>query len=146
MSLAQYQPYSLISQLRQDIDSLFSRTDTSSTSSATAEWIPAADIAEYTDRFELKVDLPGVRLDAVDVSLANGVLSVSGDRNPLKTAGDENPIRQHVERLEGRFHRRFILPDTVDADSVKAKGENGVLFITIPKTPAVMPRRIPIKT
>jgi len=51
-----------------------------------------------------------------------------------------------VERLKGRFHRRFILPDTVDSENVKARGENGVLRITIPKAPAVQPRRISIQT
>ena len=84
MPIMRYEPLSLVNQLQQDINSLFSRADTSDSSSATAAWIPAADISEYTDRFELAVDLPGVKLDTVDLSLANGVLSVSGDRNPFK--------------------------------------------------------------
>lgn len=146
MPLVQYDPFSLMNQLQQDINTLFSRTDTSDSSSATAEWIPAADISEYPDRFELVVDLPGVNLENVDLSLANGVLSIGGDRNPLKTVGEEEPIRHRVERREGRFYRQFILPETVDSDNVKAKGENGVLHITIPKTPAVQPRRISINT
>ena len=50
MPSVQYNPFSLMNQLQQDINSLFSRTDTSDSSSATAEWIPAADICEYPDR------------------------------------------------------------------------------------------------
>ena len=146
MPLVQHDPFRLMNQLQQDINSLFSRTDTSDSSSATAEWIPAADISEYPDRFELTVDLPGVNLDSVDLSLANGALTIGGDRNPLKTVGEEDPIRHRVERREGKFYRQFILPETVDAENVKAKGENGVLYITIPKTPAVQPKRIAIKS
>ncbi len=144
MSLTHYEPWGLINQLQRDINSLFSRSDLSNGSSSTAGWVPAADVAEYPDRFELAVDLPGVNLESVDLSLANGVLTISGDRNALKAVGEEPPIRHRTERLEGRFHRRFILPDTVDADGVKATGENGVLRITIPKTPTVQPKRISI--
>jgi HSP20 family protein len=146
MALVHYEPYSLINQLQQDINNLFSRADSAETSSATAGWVPAADIAEYPDRFELVLDVPGVNLDNVDLSLENGALTISGDRNPLRAVGEEKPIRHRVERLEGRFHRRFVLPETVDADNVRAKGENGVLWITIPKTPAVQPKRIAIQT
>ncbi len=146
MSLVHYEPFSLINQLQQDINNLFSRAETSETSSATAAWVPAADIAEYPDRFELAVDLPGVNLENVDLSLEGGTLTISGDRNPLKAVGDEKPVRHRIERLEGRFHRRFVLPDTVDAENVRARGENGVLWITIPKTPAVQPKRISIQT
>ena len=146
MSLVRYEPFNLVNQLQQDINSLFSRTESLDSSSATAEWVPAADVEEYADRFEIAIDLPGVKLDSVDLSLANGVLSVSGDRNQLKSVGDDKPIRHRAERSEGRFHRRFILPDTVDADSVKAAGENGVLRVSIPKSPAVQPRRIAITT
>jgi HSP20 family protein len=146
MATVQYQPWSLINQLQRDINSAFSRAESSDSSAATAEWMPAADIEEYPDRFELAVDLPGVDLKAVDLSLEKGVLSISGDRGRLQPVGDSDPIRHRVERAGGRFHRRFILPDTVDADSVEAKGENGVVRITIAKAPAVQPRRIAIKT
>ena len=146
MSLVQYEPFSLINQLQQDINNLFSRTETDESSSATAAWIPATDIAEYSDRFELAVDLPGVNLESVDLSLENGTLTISGDRGSLRAVGEEQPVRHRVERTTGRFHRRFILPDTVDSENVKAKGENGVLRITIPKAPAVQPRRISIQT
>jgi HSP20 family protein len=146
MSMVHYEPFSLINQLQQDINSLFSRAESSDTSSATAAWVPATDIAEYPDRFELAIDLPGVNLESVDLSLEKGTLTVSGDRNPLRSVSEEEPIRHRVERLEGRFHRRFILPDTVDSENVRATGDNGVLRITIPKAPAVQPRRIAIQT
>ena len=145
MALVQYQPWSLINQLHQDINGLFSRAETADTSGATADWVPAADIDEYSDRFELTVDLPGVDIKSVELSLADGVLSLSGDRVELKAANGDAPARRRAERATGRFHRRFILPETVDGENVRAKGDNGVVHITIPKTPAVQPRRIAIQ-
>ena len=144
MAAVQYQPWSLINQLHQDINGLFSRAESGETSAATADWVPATDILEYADRFELTVDLPGVDFKAIELSLADGVLSLSGDRSELKAVNGEGLVRHRAERAFGRFHRRFILPDTVDAQNVKAKGDNGVVHITIPKTPAVQPRRIEI--
>jgi HSP20 family protein len=145
MAVVQYQPWSLINQLHQDINSLFSRAETGETSAATADWVPAADILEYPDRFELAVDLPGVDIKSIELSLADGVLTLSGDRAELKTVNGDAPVRHRAERATGRFHRRFILPDTVDSEKVRAKGDNGVVHITIPKTPAVQPRRIAIQ-
>lgn len=145
MALVQYQPWSLINQLQQDINSLFSRAETADSSAATADWVPATDILEYPDRFELTVDLPGVDLKSIELSLADGLLVLSGDRSDVKSANGETPVRHRAERVVGRFHRRFILPDTVDAENVRARADNGVVHVAIPKTPAVQPRKIEIQ-
>lgn len=102
---------------------------------------------EYSDRFQLLLDVPGVEPKDVEITLDNGVLSVSGNRNEEKfveAKSSEQPQQQRVERRLGRFHRRFILPDTVDADNVNASGRNGVLEIVIPKQPRAQPRRISV--
>ena len=52
---------------------------------------------------------------------------------------------KRFERVSGRFHRRFTLPDTADADNITARSTNGTLEITIPKLPAVRPRRITVE-
>lgn len=145
MAIVQYQPWSLFNRLQQDINGLFTRAEAADTSAATADWVPATDIVEFADRFELTVDLPGVDFKSIELSLADGVLALSGDRSELKSANGDAPVRHRIERAVGRFHRRFILPDTVDSESVRAKGDNGVVSITIPKTPAVQPRRIAIQ-
>jgi HSP20 family protein len=112
--------------------------------SATAERSPAVDVREFADRFELLVDLPGVDPQAVEITLDSGVLSLSGDRREEKSAKDEQAQQFRSERVLGRFHRRFILPDTVDAEQVKASGRNGVLEISIAKQPKSQPRRISV--
>ena len=112
------------------------------TSGATADWVPAVDVEEYSDRFELFVDLPGVAAKDVEITLESGVLTLSGERQTMRPT---EPISHHRrERGHGRFHRRFILPDIVDAERVKATERNGVLEIVIHKRAAAQPRRIEI--
>jgi HSP20 family protein len=97
-------------------------------SSATADWMPAVDVREYVDRFELLVDLPGVDPKVVEITLDNSVLSLSGERRDGQTLAKNNggeALQQRRERRVGRFHRRFILPDTVDAENVKATEKMG---------------------
>ena len=142
MALVRYEPWNLMARLHDDIDRTFGHWATNDTSAATADWVPAADIEEYVDRFELFVDLPGVAADEVDVTLEAGVLTLSGDR-PI--ARPSEPLARHRrERGHGRFHRRFILPESVDANGVKAHERNGVLEITIPKKAAAQPKRIKV--
>jgi HSP20 family protein len=108
-------------------------------------WTPAVDIHEFGDRFELYVDLPGIDPAKVELTLQNGLLTIAGERTEQISAkrGEEYQFRRG-ERGQGRFYRRFVLPDTVDSDKVKASGKNGVLTITIPKQAQAMPRRIQI--
>jgi HSP20 family protein len=134
--------------LQDEINRLFgSVQQTDSSSSATATWIPAVDINEYADRFELYVDVPGIDPNAVELTLEDGVLTLSGERSAKgSTNGDETPQYRRVERAQGQFYRRFVLPDTVDSDKVNASGKDGVLIVTIPKQAKAMPRRIQIAT
>ena len=103
---------------------------------------------EYGNRFQLLLDVPGVDPKDVEITLDAGVLTVSGIRSEEKAVGAngaEQPQQQRLERRLGRFHRRFILPNTADADNVNATGRNGVLQVVIPKQPQAQPRRITVK-
>jgi HSP20 family protein len=109
--------------------------------------MPAVDVREYVDRFELLVDVPGVDPKQVEITLDNGVLTLSGERRDEQTVdrnGKGELLQQRSERRLGRFHRRFILPDTVDAEKVTATGRDGVLAISIAKHPKAQPRRISV--
>lgn len=146
MSLVRYQawePWSVLNQLHGQLNRLFDHELNGETgSAATADWIPPADIEEYADRFVLKLDMPGVDLDAIEITLDQGVLSVSGER--AKDALAKDVERSRRERPHGRFHRRFTLPDTVDASGVRATGRNGIVEVTIPKQEKAQPRRIQV--
>ncbi len=143
MQMVRYSPLG-VSELQNQINRLFSDWDNIDSSAATAGWIPTVDIQEFDTRFQLYVDVPGVNPDNIDITLNNGVLTISGERERPSMPEGESTINRRNERGHGQFHRRFILPDTVDADNVKASNHNGVLEISIPKQAKAQPRRIKI--
>ncbi len=71
-----------------------------------------------------------------------GVLSIAGQR--VQEARSEDAGLQRMERVSGRFFRRFSLPDTADAENIEAKCRNGILEVSIPKQPEVQARRIEV--
>lgn len=142
MAMVRHEPWSLMARLHEDINRTFNNWAGDESSSATAEWVPPADIEEYDDRFELFVDLPGVPAADVEITLESGVLILAGERKAVRSTDPVTHARR--ERGTGRFHRRFILPDSVDADGVKARGRDGVLEVTIPKQAKAQPRRIEV--
>jgi len=137
-------PWGVMPRLQDEINRLFGNARENDSSSATAMWIPLVDVHEYSDRFELYVDLPGVDPAKVELTLDGGILTLSGERSPAARKEGEEAQGQRLERGYGQFHRRFVLPDTVDSDRVNATGSHGVLTVTIPKVPKSMPRRIQI--
>ena len=139
------EPWAVVSQLQSEINRVFGNLNDPDSSSATAAWAPAVDVREYGDRFELLIDLPGVDPKSVDITLDNGVLTLSGERRDArKSDGEPEVARMRSERLLGTFHRRFILPDTANAEHVNAAGRNGVLEIIIAKHAKAQPRRITV--
>jgi HSP20 family protein len=144
MLLARYEPWDAVNQLHRQINRIFETQSAanSTDTAALADWIPAADVLEYADKFILKFDVPGVNVNSIDITLDQGVLAVSGER-PVDAASNDVE-RSRRERPRGRFHRRFTLPDTVDASAVHATGRDGVLEVTIPKQAKAKPRRIEV--
>ncbi|HUN27827.1 MAG TPA: Hsp20/alpha crystallin family protein [Steroidobacteraceae bacterium] len=146
MALVRYEPARLVSQLQEEINRVFTALSSAEGSSgATSTWVPPVDVIEHADRFELAVDLPGVDPDKVEITLDNGVLSISGEREADGRLASAEEIRMRLERGRGKFYRQFVLPETVDAERVQASGRNGVLAITIPKQAQALPRRIKVQ-
>jgi HSP20 family protein len=143
MKMVSYNPWNT-GELQTEINRLFNHWGDNESSGATASWMPAVDIEEYTDRFHLFVDLPGVDPTAVEITMDNGMLTIVGDRMSADANDREHVLHRRAERGHGRFYRRFTLPDTVDAENIKASGNNGVLEIAIPKQAKAQPRRIAV--
>ena len=146
MALVRYVPFGgygfgdVLHQLHRAFDTQAAASNADS--SATADWIPPADVAEFGDRFVLRLDVPGVDIAAISITLDQGVLAIGGER--AKDASNEEAERSRVERPQGRFYRRFTLPETVDAAGVKATSSAGILEIVIPKQAKAQPRRIEV--
>lgn len=136
-----YEPWNLLNQLQRELERKQDLSGGSSEgTSVSAEWAPSVDIKEEGDRFVLLADLPGVSPSHIDVSMENGVLTLSGTRETEAKTQREGYKR--IERVSGTFHRRFSLPDTVDAEGISARCANGVLEIVIPKKSVVQPKKI----
>jgi len=95
-------------------------------------WYPAIDISEDKDNVFIKADLPGLKREDIAVSLENNVLTIKGERKNEEEKKDKNYYR--VERTYGSFERRLSLGTSVDESRIKAKYNNGVLEISVPKT------------
>ena len=136
-----YEPWNLISQLQRELERKQEMNNgIAEGTSATAEWMPAVDIKEEPERYVLLADLPGVNPTGIDVGMENGILTLSGNRET--EAKSQRDAYKRVERHFGTFHRRFSLPDTVDAEGITAKYANGVLEIVIPKKSVLQPKKI----
>jgi HSP20 family protein len=101
--------------------------------------VPDADLFDAGDRFEARVDLPGVTQEDIQVALEGPVLTVTAQRKGEDVAEERYLCR---ERPMGRYAVTFDLPVEVDGDKVKATFRQGVLTITLPKSPSVMPKKV----
>jgi HSP20 family protein len=145
MNLTRFEPWNFVDLLHRDLDRLAGRrVSLGEADGAVTDWLPAVDIIEEKDRFVLRADVPGVEPKDIEISMDAGVLSLSGQR--YEEARSEDAGMQRVERVSGRFFRRFSLPDTADAEGIKALSRNGILEVSIPKLPEVQARRIEVET
>jgi HSP20 family protein len=104
-----------------------------------ADWYPAADVYNHEHEYLIMVDLPGIERDALDISLDDNRLTISGVRVL------EEQDRQRVERPHGRFVRRFGMPATVDQKAITAEYKDGVLRVRLPKRKEQKAHRVEIK-
>ncbi len=108
-----------------------------------ARVFPAINLTEDKDNYYVRAELPGIKADALDISVTGKNLVLTGER---QIASEGETIRYHrKERDAGRFSRVIALPGDVDTDGVLAKMLNGILTVTVPKSEKAKPRQITIK-
>jgi HSP20 family protein len=107
--------------------------------------VPAVDVTETASGYEITAELPGIDEKNVEVKYADGTLTIRGEKKHEKEEKKENYYLS--ERSYGSFQRSFRVPEGVDPDKVEASFKNGVLTVTLPKTPAAQrkEKRIEIK-
>jgi HSP20 family protein len=110
---------------------------------AARPWAPAVDVLETENELVLKADLPDVELKDIDIQIERGTLSIKGERKFERVEGKGTGYHR-IERSYGEFQRFFSLPDTVDAEQVKAEYKSGVLTVTLPKKEVAKPRTIKV--
>jgi HSP20 family protein len=149
-SVASREPEDIFSELQRDVNSIFDNmwrgfSVPAAGNGGTTRLHPTTDIAETDKEYEVTVELPGIDEKDVEVTLANGVLSIKGEK---KFEREEKKKDYYVsERSFGSFHRSIRVPDDVDADKVSASFNQGVLTLKLPKQPEAQPatKKIEVK-
>ena len=145
MTLTRWYPTREMTTLQNRVNSLFQDLGALSPEPeavAAAGFVPAVDIYENGEKVVLKLELPGMKKEDVDVRIENQTLTVRGERKFDSDEKEENFHR--IERRYGSFFRSFSLPTTLDTDNVQAKYDAGVLSLELKKKASAQPRQIKI--
>ena len=144
MTLIKWQPKPM--NVFDDMDTMihsFFNTDWNFPVRETRNWSPAVDVKETDNSFVLTADIPGLTKKDIKVNVANGKLSISGERT--YETDQENDNYHYRERRFGTFDRSFKLPDTVDEEKISASFKNGILNVALPKNANILPKEREIK-
>jgi HSP20 family protein len=104
---------------------------------------PKVNIEETEKDYKISAELPGIEKEAINVEFNNNVLTITGEKKEEKEEKEKTFHKK--EMFTGKFSRSFSLPDTVDAENIKAEFKNGVLELNIPKTDNNISKKIEIK-
>ncbi|MFO1242238.1 MAG: Hsp20/alpha crystallin family protein [Rickettsiales bacterium] len=130
-----------LQRLQRDVDTIFDRILQGSVTGRSSEvqgFAPRLDIAESSEAYHLTAELPGVSEKDIDLQINDGVLTLKGEKKSEVKQEDKNYHR--IERHYGSFQRSIALPAEVDEASIKARFQNGVLEIDLPKAKDQKPK------
>ena len=105
-------------------------------------WLPAVDVRESDEAFVFTAELAGLDKKDVDITVEDGILTLSGERQFNDQEQEKNYRR--IERAYGAFSRSFKLPSAVDAERIEASFTNGLLTVSVPKAEVAKARKIEI--
>ena len=144
MNLSLFEPIHTHDAFDRVFDSFFGNGRAPTVARSEAQtWRPAAEFSASEEAYTLKLDVPGVEQDAIDVSVDDGALKVSGERKSNDEPSEDGKVYRR-EVTYGAFSRTLRLPDDADLENVTATYANGVLTVSIPKAEAEVARKIPI--
>jgi HSP20 family protein len=129
--------------LPRDMFEMFRRFLPETVEEAPVAWLPRVDLEETDKEIVVKADLPGVDPKEVEITVADGTLVLRGEKKEEK---EEKKKQYHrMERFHGQFYREVPLPPGTDPEKIAATTAKGVITVTIPKKPEVLPKKIAIK-
>lgn len=134
MNLVRFDPFSVV----REFDRFFEASDR-----PLNRWMPRVDVLDRDDTLLVRTEIPGVDPDSIDVTVESGTLNIKGSRRFENEEGSGNYHRKEI--FEGTFERTILLPKGADAESVTAASKDGILEISIPKRPEVLPRKITVE-
>ena len=135
-------PFPDVGELRRRMEELFDRVGGGSGAVARAGVHPPVNLYETGDSYMLTAELPGLRVEDIEITVERDRLTLRGER---RIEHPQDASLHRVERRAGAFRRTVQLPLEVDGEKVEAIYRNGVLTLRIPKAPEHQPRRISVK-
>jgi HSP20 family protein len=143
-------PFEDVAVLQNQLNSIFNEfskpsivNDEGGMGSTSASFVPPVDVYEDAQQVVLKLEVPGVKLEDLDIRLENQRLTIKGERKFESEEKAENFHR--IERRFGSFARSFTLPQTVDTEGVNAAYDAGVLTINLAKKAEAQPKQVKIE-
>ena len=144
MAITRFEPFRELAAVQARLNRIFSEPyEANDDTLARADWVPSVDVYESEQHeLVLKAELPGIKREDIDLKVENNVLTIRGER---KRDAEIKPEAFHrVERAYGAFARSFTLPQTVNAEGVKAEFKDGVLTVVLPAREEAKPRQVQI--
>jgi len=143
MVVTRWDPFRELATLQNRVNSIFQDYGRGQDElTTTTSFVPAVDVYEDEHKVILKLEIPGVSQEDVDIQVENSTLTVRGERKFEKEEKEENFHR--IERRYGSFARSFTLPNTLDTENVQANYEHGVLKIELAKRAEAKPKQIKV--
>ncbi|MBI2934881.1 MAG: Hsp20/alpha crystallin family protein [Chloroflexi bacterium] len=143
-------PFRLLDEMEQEMEQMMSPSMISPLRRLWRRWpgdgmalAPDIDLYDREDKFLMRMDLPGVKKEDIDISMVGDTITVKGERKRETEIKDEEYRRSEV--CYGAFSRSVTLPGSVDASKIEANLREGVLEVVMPKTEAAKPSKIQIK-
>jgi len=128
-------PFDAFSVLR-DLDRILDRPSTPN------RWLPRIDVFDRDTDLVVRVEVAGVNPDDIDVTVEDRTLTIAGKRSFEETSEAGGFHRREI--FSGEFARTLVLPDGLDATEISAKAENGIIEVTVPRRPEVLPRKVKV--
>lgn len=142
--LSTWTPFDRLASLREEMNQLFDLSFPGFQRDAGlfSGWSPALDVHQDKDNVFVKVELPGMKKEEIDISLHDGMLTITGERKHEEETKEGESFRS--ERYFGKFHRSVALPTAVDTEKVNASYKDGILTVTLPKSEEAKPKQIEV--
>lgn len=110
---------------------------------ATTRWLPRIDVFDREKELVVRVEVAGVSPEDIDITVEDRTLTISGTRSFTEETVEGGFHRREI--FSGEFRRTLVLPEGLEATEVAAKAENGILEVTVPRRPEVLPRKVKVE-
>jgi HSP20 family protein len=132
MQLVRFDPFSTM----REFDRLFEGNPAN-------RWMPRVDVFDRDNELMVRTEVPGVDPESIEITVEGGTLTIKGGRS--FATEDTQPNYHRKEIFEGAFERTVLLPEGIDPQAVSATSKDGILEVSVPKRPEVLPRKVEVE-